>query len=67
MELDGQKAVAGLPWITKTARLARCYVTALHRDPGGQTWLTIAMLLFSCNIDETRPELMSYRLVTRKT
>ena len=60
------RPAAGLPWITKTAGLARCYVTALHRDPGGQTWLTVAMTLLSCNIDEKQPELMSYRLVTRK-
>ena len=66
MERDGQKAAAGLPWITKTAGLARCYVTALHRDPRGQTWLTVAMLLFSCNFDEKRAEMMSYRVVTRK-
>ena len=66
MELDGQKAVAGLPWITKTARLARCYVTALHRDPRGQTWLTVATQPFTCKIDEKRVEMMSYRLVTRK-
>ena len=66
IERDGQKAAAGLPWITKTAGLARCYVTALHRDPGGQTWLTVAMQPFTCKIDEKQPELMSYRLVTRK-
>ena len=40
---------------------------ALHRDPGGQTWLTVAMLLFWCNIDEKRPEMMSYRLVTPRS
>ena len=66
IERDGQKAAAGLPWTTKTAGLARCYVTALHRDPGGQTWLTVATQPFTCKVDEKRPELMSYRLVTRK-
>ena len=47
------RPAAGLPWITKTAGLARCYVTALHRDPGGQTWLTVAMQPFTRKIDET--------------
>ena len=60
------RPAAGLPWITKTAGLARCYVTALQRDPGGQTWLTSPFSFLSCNMDEKRPELMSYRLVTRK-
>ena len=45
-----------------TARPAAFTYDALQRDPGGQTWLTVAMQLFSCNIDEKRLEMMSYRL-----
>ena len=51
----GRRRLQWLPWTTMTARLARCYLTALHKDPRGQTWLTVAMLLFSSNIDEKRP------------
>ena len=56
MELDGQKAAAGLPWTTMTARLARFYLRCSSERPRRATLTDVAMPLF----------IVQYRLKTAR-